>query len=281
MSNEPNSNAICRCGAPPHATDPERCARGHGIPGAALARKHAINENRRAVLLAKYIEEYVPGDSQRLTSACEQLASVTERLETVRMGSTESQRLVGLANSLGELLEASRVKRVQLAAFQQRTADRVYVEKMERLFADGKLRLVGDEPEPQAPEPISEFPRLTAPAPPPSPMPVNAPEPTAPAEGQQATAADIEPHEPTGAVQVAPEPAPTAEPEPTSQEASSVPQCPHCSKSLAACTTMRETRLDTWEALHSDHPDMIEKRRQYNTRVMMKMIGKPLPSWYR
>jgi hypothetical protein len=72
-----------------------------------VARRHPVNKLRVEVLNDTFVREYNP-TTQRLRSMCEQLAAVTEQLETMKPGSPDHQRLVQLSVLLGETLEASR-----------------------------------------------------------------------------------------------------------------------------------------------------------------------------
>jgi hypothetical protein len=72
-----------------------------------VSRKHPVNVLRRDQLHAENIAEYQP-DTLHLRWACRWLANVTERLESVRDGTPEHQRLVEMWRSLTTTLEEAR-----------------------------------------------------------------------------------------------------------------------------------------------------------------------------
>lgn len=85
-----------------------RC--GRVLKGSFLGRKHPVNVLRRDQLLAENIAEYRP-DTLHLRRACRWLANITERLESVKDGTPEHQRLVAMWTELTATLEASRTTR--------------------------------------------------------------------------------------------------------------------------------------------------------------------------
>ena len=44
---------------------------------------------------------------------------------------------------------------------------------------------------------------------------------------------------------------------------------------------MKENQLSAWRSLHYYDPSEVERRSKEATAVMMKMIGRPLPDWFR
>jgi hypothetical protein len=77
------------------------------------ARRHPVNKLRCRQLLDQFLAEYAPTTTLG-RSTCEQLAGIIEQLEVLKPGSPEHQRLVQLAQQLGETLEASRPPRTTL-----------------------------------------------------------------------------------------------------------------------------------------------------------------------
>ena len=61
----------------------------------------------------------------------------------------------------------------------------------------------------------------------------------------------------------------------------SQPTCTWCHKALDKCAAMKTERPDVFEVLHYDSPEEIEKRRQYNTAVMLKTMahGSGITRW--
>jgi hypothetical protein len=169
--------AVCSfCGAGPHATLPGRCAKGHPIVGNQLARKHIANVARREQLYAENVAEYKP-DTLQLRDACRWLANVRERLDTIREGTAEHDRLLANWTKLTATLEASRQAREshRMTNLEQLSPDEI-VAKAERMLEMARLiRDSGREPlastaTHSVPEP-SELgyvePEGTEPAPPP------------------------------------------------------------------------------------------------------------------
>ena len=72
-----------------------------------IARKHPVNVLRRDQLHAENLAEYRP-DTLHLRRACRWLANITERLENVKDGTPEHQRLVAMYTELVTTLEAAR-----------------------------------------------------------------------------------------------------------------------------------------------------------------------------
>jgi hypothetical protein len=74
-----------------------------------VARKGPVNVLRRDALLAELVAEYQPR-TVGTRSTCEQYAATLERLETSKPGSTEWQRLITIAQTLGAALDESQTR---------------------------------------------------------------------------------------------------------------------------------------------------------------------------
>jgi hypothetical protein len=72
-----------------------------------VARKHPVNVARRDALFAELVAEHQPR-TVGTRATCEHLAATLERLETTKPGSTEWQRLITTAQTLGAALEEAR-----------------------------------------------------------------------------------------------------------------------------------------------------------------------------
>ena len=77
------------------------------LAGNTVAIKHPVREQRRRALLAEVVAEFPPSGIDARTTA-EQLAGVLERLETLKPGSIEWQRLLAAKVTLRSELAATR-----------------------------------------------------------------------------------------------------------------------------------------------------------------------------
>lgn len=75
-----------------------------------VSRRHPINKLHVEVLEAELVADYRP-TSMILRSTCQHLAGTLERLEVVRAGSAEWQRLVQIAQMLAQTLADARLTR--------------------------------------------------------------------------------------------------------------------------------------------------------------------------
>lgn len=208
-----------------------------------VARRHPVNKLRVEQHLAELFAEFRPATVVGRRT-CEQLAGIYEQLEGLKPGSTEWQRLVTTAQTLSVALQESSHKPHTSTDYRAMTADQL-VERAEKLLATAKALRDHQPPRPNDAEPST------------SPLEVF---------WREAATAPVE----------ALAPAPAARPSELPP-----PQCPYCHKSLADCAEMRMARPEVFKALHYDSPEMVEKRRQYNTAVMMRQVGRGLPVWYR
>src|SRR5207244_5414736 len=74
------------------------------LPKNSAARRHPINVARRDALLADLVAQFPPANIIERAN-CEQLATTLAQLETIRPGSTDWQRLVTAAQTLGAALQ--------------------------------------------------------------------------------------------------------------------------------------------------------------------------------
>jgi hypothetical protein len=184
-----------------------------------VARKGPVNVLRRDALLAELVAEYQPR-TVGTRATCEQYAATLERLETTKPGSTEWQRLITVAQTLGSALDESRSSRV-------------------------------------APVPTSAL---------------SLDEVAARAERTLAMVALLREHKEIDVVAgpLVQAPAPTADPAPE-------PRCTYGCGTLARCAEMKATNYEAWEAIHGSDPEVVKKRDDLATTIMMKQIGKPHP----
>lgn len=173
--------------------------------------------------------------SESERAQCSVLAAVIAKLETARPETQQHERLVRTLNTVSAALNDARQKRAD-----QPPQD---LTKTPTQDLRGRLRellaLAGD---------------------------VQA------AEAARAEAAAPAPAAPTshpGANGAAPGP------EPDSADALQAAICPFCYRSAEECVAMKETRIDTWRALHSTREDEVERRRQESTAEMLLMLGQP------
>jgi hypothetical protein len=232
-----------------------RC--GRFLRQSFAARKHPVNLARRDELHNENIAEYKP-QTLHLRRACRWLANITERLEHVKDGTPEHQRLVDMWTHLTATLEASRtptpdanpgVERMPQTALElardllQRLAAGETLSEREQGQLDvldaamrGELllrgELVSDDPSPvvidQAPAPPTADPIV------------------------QATV-------------------------PTAAPAAAEPTCAYCHQSHERCAEIKATNLDAWQVLHYSDPTEVAKRDEEATAIMMKQMGKPSP----
>ena len=78
-----------------------------------------------------------------------------------------------------------------------------------------------------------------------------------------------------------PPPAPKVFPTAISEPEPEPEPCPYCRQSPSRCAELKATNYEAWECLHHDDPEVVRKRDEIATKVMMQQIGKPLPDWYR
>jgi len=234
---------VCRCGAGPHPTVPNRCAAGHAIAGNVFARKYMADESRRAQLLAQFVRHYQP-DTQRLRSMCEQLAAVTEQLEGSKAdGRIEHQRLVQLSHLLGATLEESRKARLVAPDSDVITDETTDEELIAR--ATSVLRALLQSKTPMSTVAESDEDHVGASI---SSAPVERP---APAPRALETAVE-------GSERGVETPALPAE-------------CPYC---LRPCVGRGHISFDV---LHWDDPIEVARRRDAATAQMMARVGRPHP----
>ena len=206
------------------------------LPSNTVARKHIASVTRREQLHAENIAEYQPNTLQ-LRRACRWLANISERLEGVKDGTPEHQRLIAMWTELTATLEASRTARAVVPTdYSTMTKDQL-VGRTEDLLA--RLKAHRD----YAPPSTSDAPTA-------SPFEVFQREAAAPAP-----------------VEASPPAAPTPEPP---------AQCPYCHS-----TPCIGRDHHAYDSLHENDPEHIERRRQHNTRVMLRTmrVGSGITRW--
>ena len=214
--------------------------------GNAAARKHIANIARRDQLHAENIAEYQP-DTLHLRRACRWLANITERLENIKDGTPEHQRLVAMWTELTATLEASRQARAAHTTILEQLDPGAIVAKAERVLAMARLiRDSGREPAP-APGPGSEAPGLESEA-----------------LGGPRNEADA-----GGGLSSLPESGPVLE---AGADSEPLEPCPYCHQTGAHCSEIKATRLDAWRALHHNDPIEVERREKLATDEMFESL---------
>jgi hypothetical protein len=70
-----------------------------------------------------------------------------------------------------------------------------------------------------------------------------------------------------------PQPQPQPEPEP---EPEPEPVCEYCHQTVARCAEIKETRLDSWRALHYDDPaEVLRRREDAEDQRLAQLLGHP------
>ena len=82
------------------------------LPKNSAARRHPISVSRRKALFAENVAEYKP-DTLLLRRVCRKVANIEERLESVKEGTPEHQRLIAMSSELTAILEASRAREIR------------------------------------------------------------------------------------------------------------------------------------------------------------------------
>jgi hypothetical protein len=97
-----------------------------------VARKHRVNVLRREALLAELVAQFRPVDILA-RSACEHLSAVLEQLDSMRPGTTEWQRLVTTAQTLGTALRSAQPEARTPADYSAHSKDEL-IAKLETLL---------------------------------------------------------------------------------------------------------------------------------------------------
>jgi len=106
--------------------------------GTQLAAKHGpVNKTRRDQLRARFIQDYRPLSTID-EIRCRELADVSERLEVLKKGSPEYQRLVTTMASLDEALRASLATQKQAATPVSELSQEQLVSRLESLLASAR-----------------------------------------------------------------------------------------------------------------------------------------------
>jgi hypothetical protein len=218
-----------------------------------VARRHPVNVLRRDALLADLLRQFPPANIVE-RSTCEHLAATLEQLETMRPGTTEWQRLVTAAQTLGAALHDPRETRAS-SSFPG-------VERMPTSALGAARDLLTRH---ARGETLSEFDRgrlsvlrsalhgeLVLP-----------PDPTASSMSDSPTVA-AEPDS-CGPTEIAPV-----------ETTRASDMCPYCHQ--RPCVGRDH---HAYEALHHDDPAEVERRRQEATAVMLKTMahGSGITRW--
>lgn len=104
------------------------------LPGSTLSRKTLpIDKWKVKQLTERYLSDYKPA-TQHLKTTCEQLAVVTERLEKVKPGSVEHQRLFAMWQQLVDRLESSRAAQPAQATDLDTLSDDQLIERTAKIL---------------------------------------------------------------------------------------------------------------------------------------------------
>jgi hypothetical protein len=233
----PPPRAVCRCGAGPHATVPNRCAAGHAIAGNQFRKDHVVDERKREAILNRLLSDYAPSTTL-LRSSCEHLASILEQLAVRKPGTPEHQRLVQLSQVLGNALEASSPRAIRFTSM----PDLVALSKDELIArTTALLRSLLQSSQSKTPASSTGEDHSRA---------------------SNAPGADPRAVPDTRALE-------TVTPQPE--------RCVYCSLSPAQCAEIKVTRRETWQVLHYDDPACIAERSADATATMHRNIGKRSP----
>lgn len=101
-----------------------------------VARRHKVNVLRRDALLAELVAEFRPGNILE-RSACEHLSAVLEQLDSMRPGTTEWQRLVTTAQTLGTALRSTQPEARTSTDYSAHSEDELIV-KLETLLDEAR-----------------------------------------------------------------------------------------------------------------------------------------------
>jgi hypothetical protein len=217
----------------PPNRDPDRCPTCKTFVAGNRSRR-TDSADRKALnrILAGLRRDYQPKTEPEHAQR-RALASVIAKLELVRVGGNEHQRLVNLLEDLKGTLDESRAARVQPpeSDLSKLTAEQLRQRALD-LAAQFEVMQRSD---------VEQAERIAA-------------------QHREEEAAVLR-RAPT-----APSPEPKAAPE-------IEPECPRFKKSLSDCTTMREKSLDLWRTLHYNDPAEVKRRREHATAVMMRAIA--------
>lgn len=210
---------------------------GSFLPGNPSKRRSPVSALRIAALLKEFTDEYQPFGPHGI-SLCRQRADVAEALERTRVDTPQYQRLIAIQQQLNDALEAARRPAAPVGDPGPPPSLEALLDQVEDIRTKIRKQLRHEaEIEQQR------------------------------AEGEAAAARRV-----LEALK------PIAEhPEQLESRSDVPPTCSYCQQPITECTTMRTARPDLWSALHHDHPDLIEERRQRATAEMMARIGKPHP----
>jgi hypothetical protein len=229
---------------------------GTFLPGHQVSRKHGVNVVRRDALLAELIAEFHPANIMD-RATCEHLAATLSQLEDMRPGTMEWQRSAAMAQTLNAALRAAQpeTRTPHLDAMPSSALERALplLERLDRGetltdYEQGQYDL------------LQAGMRGEVSLPPDRPGLVFVPTP----------GVEAPPPEPLSPVAVAP-PQATAAPEPASPSG-----CQYCGQS--PCIGPDHPN---WPVLHSQDPIEVEKRRQYDTAVMLQTMkhGSGITRW--
>ena len=208
------------------------------LPMNGMTRGESVNKTRAAKALDSLKREYKPTSEVELAQ-CHTLAQVIAKLETVRVGGGEHQRLVATMKDLKAALdEALATRKPPEEVLPSITTEQLY-EQVEEIRAKlaVQLRREAETEQQQAEEEAAAARHALA---------------------ALEAATHIE----------------QVEPEPPAISTETPETCPHCGRSFAACATLRDDDLECWRTLHDDHPDEIERRRKERTADMLAQIGR-------
>jgi len=218
-----------------------RC--GRVLKGAFLARRHPVNLLRREVLLKKLVAEYRPTTTV-LNATCEHLAGILEQLESLKPGSAEHQRLVTLAQTLGETLDASR--RAESSAPLVDLSNMSAVELRDRALAIA-ARVQADLDEEERGRVYLET-------------------------AIQATC-DAGP-----SVQASTDPA--GEVPVSTSVLAREPKCAYCYRDAAGCAKLKSERFEYWSAMHALDPEEQKRKDDEATKEMRASLKRYGPARY-
>lgn len=206
-----------------------------------VARKHPINVLRRDQLYMEAVEEYRP-ITLELRDACRYIANVKERLETVRDGTPEHQRLMAMWTELSTLLRTARaVTPAQAATSVDMTDAQLEARAVRLLDMVRSMRL--------PPMPVGADSRL----------------PDVTGATDEGFVIELEPGD-----EGYDEETTTVVPAPELTCAPAV--CEYCHQAVTRCAELKALGDERWDILHAHDPDVVRKKAEAYTAEMYESL---------
>lgn len=214
-----------------------------------VARRHPVNVSRCEMILADLCAQFPPRNVLERADR-QHLASTLEQLENMRPGTPEWQRLIAVANTLGESLRASAPSTTTTPRPFEHLSPAALVAEIDALAVMAR-QVAGVGPA----------------------RPSGAPD-GAPDVGLSGAIAELPALRPEPLV--APALSPSGGNAPESAPAESEPaKCPYCYQSPTGCEELKISMLDRWRLFHSLDPEEIKRKDAYLQEEFWRMLGRP------